>query len=196
MNAGGHGTRLANLNHRVRGEAGHVLVEALVASAVVIALAAGVAQVAAMSAASVRAGAAQGTAFFLATQKLEQLASLAWTYDALLQPVSDVTADLSLDPPAPTGRGLLPSGPIGGAVAGYIDYVDRDGAWIGSGPGPPAGTAFVRHWSVSPVPSAGPDALLLQVAVTAASLRGGAGGTTVRPGDPGVTWLATVRVRE
>ena len=94
------------------------------------------------------------------------------------------------------GPGLLPSGPVAGAADGYIDYLDRDGAWIGTGPDPPAGTAFVRRWSVSPVPAAGPDALLLQVAVVAASVRGGAGATTVRPGDPGVTWLATVRVRQ
>ncbi len=177
------------------GEAGHALVEALVASAVVITVAAGVAQVAAMSAAAVRMGGVQGMALFLGAQKLEQLASLAWTYDAALQPVSDSTTNLAFDPPAPTGRGLLPSAPIGGAVTGYIDYLDGDGAWLGAGSNPPAGTAFVRRWSVSPVPSAGPDALLLQVAVVAASMRGGAGAAPVRPGDPGITWLATVRVR-
>ncbi len=173
-----------------------MLIEALVASAVILALAAGVAQVAVMTATSVRTGGAQGMAVFLGAQKLEQLASLAWTYDAGLEPVSDVTTNLALDPPAPTGRGLLPSGPIAGAGDGYIDYLDRDGAWIGAGTDPPAGTAFVRRWSVSPVPAAGPDALLLQVAVLASSARGGAGATTVRPGDPGVTWLVTVRVRQ
>lgn len=179
-----------------RCEAGHALIEALVASAVVVTLAAGVAQVAVMSAVSLRDAGAQGMALFMGAQKLEQLASLAWTYDTALRPVSDVTTNLAFDPPASTGRGLLPSGPVAGAADGYIDYLDRDGAWIGTGPDPPAGTAFVRRWSVSPVPAAGPDALLLQVAVVAASVRGGAGATTVRPGDPGVTWLATVRVRQ
>ena len=178
------------------GEAGHALVEALIASAVVITVAAGVAQVAVMSAASVRRGAAQGMALFLGAQKLEQLASLAWTYDEMLRPVSDMVTDLAVDPPAPTGQGLLPSPPIGAAAAGYIDYLDRDGVWIGAGAVPPAGTAFVRHWSVSPVPVGGPDVLLLQVAVVAAGMRGGAGATAVRSGDPGVTWLATVRVRQ
>ena len=78
-----------------RCEAGHALIEALVASAVVVTLAAGVAQVAVMSAVSLREAGAQGMALFMGAQKLEQLASLAWTYDTALQPVSDVTTNLA-----------------------------------------------------------------------------------------------------
>ena len=176
-------------------QAGQALIETLVASAVIVTLAAGVAQVAVMTAASVRTGGAQGMGLFLAAQKMEQLASLAWTYDPALQRVSDATTNLAVDPPAPGGTGLLPSGPIAGAGAGYTDYLSRDGAWIGSGSDPPAGTAFVRRWSVTPIPWAPDDTRLLQVAVAATGGGRVAGGTALRPNDPGVVWLATVRVR-
>ena len=177
-------------------EAGQALVETLVASAVIVTLAAGAAQVAAMTAASIRTGGAQGMALFLAAQKMEQLASLAWTYDTLLQRVSDATTSLAVDPPAPGGPGLLASGPIAGAGTGHTDYVDRDGAWIGSGSSPPAGTAFVRRWSITPIAWAPNDTLLLEVAVAATGGGQVTFGANPRPGDPGVVWLATVRFRQ
>ncbi len=179
-----------------RFEAGQALVETLVASAVIVTLAAGAAQVAGMTAASIRTGGAQGMAIFLAAQKMEQLASLAWTYDASLQRVSDTTTSLAVDPPAPGGTGLLPSGPIARAGAGHTDYLDRDGAWIGSGANPPAGTAFVRRWSITPVAWAPNDTLRLEVAVAATGGGQVTFGANPRPGDPGVVWLATVRFRE
>ena len=179
-----------------RFESGQALIETLVASAVIVTLAAGAAQVAVMTAASVRTGGAQGMALFLAAQKMEQLASLAWTYDAGLQRVSDATTSLAVDPPAPGGPGLLASPPIAAAGAGHTDYLDRDGAWIGSGSNPPGGTAFVRRWSIAPITWAPDDTLLLEVAV--AAMGGGrvTFGGNPQPGDPGVVWLATVRVRQ
>ena len=176
--------------------AGYALIETLVAAAIVVALAAGVAQVALLTGAAVQASGAQGRALFLAVQKIEQLQSLAWTFDADLQPVSDESTSLAFDPPAPGGRGLQASGPVTGTGGdGYVDYLDRDGRWIGTGPQPPAGTAFVRRWSVSPLAAAGGDPLLLQVVVVATGVRGPSATLDLGPNDPGVTWLATVRVR-
>ena len=91
---------------------------------------------------------------------------------------------------------MQPSGPVTGPGGGdYVDYLDRDGRWVGAGSQPPAGTAFVRRWSVSPLGVPGGDALLLQVVVVAIRVRGRAATLDLRPKDPGVTWLATVRVR-
>ena len=180
-----------------RSAAGYALIETLVAAGIVVGLAAGVAQVALLTGAAVQASGAQSRALFLAVQKMEQLQSLVWTFDELLRPVSDETTALAFDPPASDGRGLQPSGPLTGAGggAGYVDYLDRDGRWAGAGARPPAGTAFVRRWSVSPVDTSGGDALLLQVLVVATGVRGPAATLDPRPNDPGVTWLATVRIR-
>ena len=162
------------------------------AAAIVVGLAAGVAHIAVLTSAAVQTSGAQGRALFLAVQKIEQLRSLAWTFDGDLQPVSDDSTSLAFDPPAPGGRGLQPSGPVTGPGGGdYVDYLDRDGRWVGAGSQPPAGTAFVRRWSVSPLGVPGGDALLLQVVVVATRVRGRAATLDLRPNDPGVTWLAT-----
>ena len=189
------GSRLACFQAVTR-SAGYALIETLVAAAIVVAVAAGVAHVAVLTGAAVQASGAQGRALFLAVQKLEQLQSLVWTFDADLQTVSDESTSLAFDPPAPGGRGLQASGPVTGPGAdGYVDYLDRDGRWIGTGSRLPAGTAFVRRWSVTPLAVAGSDALLLQVMVVATGLRGPSATLDLRPNDPGVTWLATARVR-
>lgn len=178
-----------------RSVAGYALVETLVAAAVVVGLAAGVAQVALLTGAAVRDSGAQARALFLAVQKIEQLQSLPWTFDDRLEPVSDEVTNLAIDPPAAGGRGLQSSGALTGAGGGYVDYLDRDGRWVGTGAQPPPGTVFVRRWSVSPIPAPGGDALLLQVLVVATSVRGDSVTLDLRPNDPGVTWLASVRVR-
>ena len=175
---------------------GYALVETLVAAAIVVAVAAGVAHVAVLTGAAIQASGAQGRALFLAVQKIEQLQSLVWTFDADLRPVSDESTNLAFDPPAPGGPGLQASGPVTGPGAdGYVDYLDRDGRWLGTGGQPPAGTAFVRRWSVTPLAVPGEAALLLQVVVVATRLRGPSPTLDLRPNDPGVTWLATARVR-
>ena len=174
-----------------------MLIETLVAAAIIVALAAGVAQVASMTSAAVLASGAQGKALFLAVQKLEQLKALTWTFDDALQPISDISTNLAFDPPAGDGAGLSASGPVTSPVAGtgYVDYLDSDGRRLGTGSEPPAGTSFVRRWSVTPLGMPSGDPLLLQVVVVATGVRGPAGPAAARPNDPGVTWLATVRVR-
>ena len=179
-----------------RSAAGYALIETLVAAGIVVGLAAGVAQVALLTGAAVQASGAQGRALFLAVQKMEQLQSLVWTYDDALQPVSDDATTLALDPPASGGRGLQPSGPLAGPGGSVdVDYLDRDGQWVGTGEQPPTGTACVRRWSVLPLAAPADDALLLQVLVVATEVRGPVATLDLRPNDPGVTWLATVRVR-
>jgi type II secretory pathway pseudopilin PulG len=123
------------------GNRGFALLEILVASAVVIAIAAGVSGLAAMTIRAGQRARMRTTATILAVQRMEQLRSLAWTHvttasPALSMSLSDVTTDLSRDPPTDTGPGLLisPAGTLAANVDGYVDYLDGSGRWLGNGP--------------------------------------------------------------
>ena len=81
-------------------------------------------------------------------------------------------------------------------MEGWVDYLDRDGRWMGRGAVPPAGALFVRRWNVSPLPSAPGSALALQVLVTSLHDEQRLGvRTDLRP-RTGDVWLVAVRVRE
>lgn len=127
----------------------------------------------------------------LAAQKLDQLRSLAWTYDAGGLPVGDSTSDLSVTPERPTGgRGLAPSPPatLDVNTAGYVDFLDAQGRTLGVAASAPPGTAFVRRWAVWS-PAFDPfDSLLVQVRVQATAAVG-------RASEPAVVTLTTVRSR-
>jgi type II secretory pathway pseudopilin PulG len=115
----------------------------------------------------------------LAQQKMEQLRGLAYGFDPLGRAMTDVETDITVQPEVPTGgAGLQPSPP--GALAqntvGYVDYVDATGVWLGGGAAaPPAGTAYIRRWSVEPLPSSA-NAIVLQVVVTRPRSRAAADG--------------------
>ena len=107
--------------------------------------------------------------------------------------------DLSRDPPSGRGRGLAP-GPVGAGaltanLAGYVDYLDARGAWIGTGPQPPPGTSYIRRWSIQPLSAPADDTLALAVMVVATRALRGPPTRSLRPNDPGVTWVATLRTR-
>ena len=188
--------RGAHLGRRVSA-GGFALAEALIAAALVIGLATGVAQLIGMSARALRSTADQTSGLLLAVQKLEQLRALAWGFDpATGEPSSDEVTDLSHDPPRSGGRGLAPSPAFSLArnTPGYVDYLDTAGRWVGTGTVAPSGTVYVRRWAVV-VDDGWPDDLrALHVVVmslrTALRLSG-----TFRPEAFGVTWLATLRAR-
>jgi hypothetical protein len=106
----------------------------------------------------------------LAVQKAEQLRSLAWRFVdvGVLQPVSDSTTDLSQEPMTGGGGGLSPSptGTLSANTPGYVDYVDKHGRWVGTGPVPPGSAVFIRRWNVAALPSNPSDSLVLRVLVT------------------------------
>ena len=109
----------------------------------------------------------------LAAQKMEQLRSLRWTRTrtgtpAVSVPASDLSTDLSSDPPTSAGRGLSPSpaGTLDSNVPPYVDYLDAAGVWVGRGASPPGTAVYVRRWAVQPLESDPDDILLLQVIVT------------------------------
>lgn len=107
-----------------------------------------------------------------ATQKMEQLRSLAWGYEELAgggvgNPITDLQTNLSVDPPAGNGPGLAPTPPdvLDRNIPPYVDYLDAQGGWIGTGATAPPGTVYVRRWSIEPLPANPNDTLVFQVVV-------------------------------
>ncbi len=107
----------------------------------------------------------------LAQQKMEQLRGLTWGFDPLGLPLTDTTTDVSVTPErAAAGRGLSPSpadaDTLGVNTDGYCDFLDGSGRWLAGGATAPAGTIFVRRWSVEPLPTNPNNTIVLQVLVT------------------------------
>ncbi|MGH9147690.1 MAG: hypothetical protein ACRD1Q_13345 [Vicinamibacterales bacterium] len=99
---------------------------------------------------------------------MEQLRGLAWGFDASGLPLSDVSTNTAVTPESPVGgKGLQPSPPdtLWRPTDGYVDYLDAQGLPLGGGPPAPRGTAYVRHWSVQPLPSDPNGTLVLQILV-------------------------------
>jgi hypothetical protein len=103
----------------------------------------------------------------LASQKMEQLQGLTWTFDAFGTAVSDTSSDLTVTPVLPSGGvGLTPSpaSALSLNCPGYFDYVDTNGTALGGGDSAPPGARFIRRWSIDRLTSSN-DSLVLQVSV-------------------------------
>ncbi len=106
----------------------------------------------------------------MAEQKLEQLRGLTWGFDLLGQglPLSDTTTNLTVTPPLHNGSGLNPS-PMDSLernTAGFVDFLDGGGNWVGTGSTPPASAVYIRRWSIQPLPVNPNNTLVIQVLVT------------------------------
>lgn len=151
--------------------AGFALIETLIATLI---LAIGVQAVAylAFAAARVQAASRQSVlAIQLARDKMEQLRALAFTSDAAIVPVTDLSSDVSAEEPTPSsgrGLGLSPPGSLATNAQGFCDFLDAQGRWLGAGSTPPPGTVWVRRWSIAPL-SAPADTLALTVIVSPAA---------------------------
>lgn len=182
-------------------DAGFSLIEVLVAMLIIAPAAIGAAGLVTVATRAVRDARMESTAVVLASQKLEQLRTLEWNADDLGRggsPSSDRTTDLTRDPAVGGGPGLSasPAGVLTSNVAGFVDYLDAAGAWVGTGPMPPPRAVFIRRWVVMPLPADPADTLVLQVLVTSvtrdATLRRSPGRRVRLGGDALVT---TVRTR-
>lgn len=149
---------------------GFSLVEVLVAMGLLTAVSMGVAQLFALTTrANVTAKGSTSTTS-LAEQKLEQLRSLTWGFDLAGQglPLSDTTTNLTVTPPTHDGSGLNPSpaDSLEQNTAGFVDFLDGGGAWVGTGDTPPASAVYIRRWSITPLPTNPNNTLVIQVLVT------------------------------
>jgi prepilin-type N-terminal cleavage/methylation domain-containing protein len=162
---------------RRAGGGGFSLVEVLVATAVlVVALAAAAPLFVSVIHADARARAAT-VSVLLAEEKMEELVVALWQQDL---------------PGA--ALAVSPAGTLDRNTAGYCDYVDRNGQPLGGGPDPPPGAAFLRRWSMDPLPMYPDTTRVLQVVATPS--RGGAdaaGDVTKRPDTARVVMVRTRR---
>lgn len=183
-----------------RAPAGLALTEVLVAVGLLVTFAAGVMPLFVTTRGALEEARAATISLVLARSKLDQLRSLTWAYrldpGGALSPATDETTDLSDEPPSGSGPGLRPSaaGTLWSTTAGYADFADDRGGWIGRGLSPPAATRYVRRWAVSLFPG-DPDTLVLQVRVL--PVRGVADAADGPPAGPrrGETWLVSLVTR-
>lgn len=163
-------------------EGGFSLLEVLVASTIMIAGVASLAQLFLVSTRNNAAAKSTSIAAMLAQQKMEQLRALEWGFDALGLPSTDTTTDTTVVPEgANGGTGLSPSpaGTLNNNTVGWVDYLDKYGTQLGGGTTtPPGSAAYIRRWSVEPLPTNPNNTLVLQVLVTPNGLRTGADTST------------------
>src|SRR5215217_3630353 len=109
------------------------LIDALVATALLVTVATGAAGLFTWAARAAWASNTQSTAVWLAQQKLEQLLSLEWSVGLDGVERSDSTTDVAVDPMTAGGPGLGPSpaSALDENTPGYVDFVGADGAWRG-----------------------------------------------------------------
>lgn len=149
---------------------GFSLVEVLISMGLLTAVSLGVAQLFALSARNNLTAKGQTSTTAMAEQKLEQIRGLTWGFDLAGQglPVSDTTTNLSVTPPQHNGTGLnpSPSDSLERNTAGFVDFLDANGAWVGTGNTPPRTAAYIRRWSIQPLPTNPNNTLVIQVLVT------------------------------
>ena len=186
---------------RVSRSSGFTLIEVLIAVAIFVTIALGVAQLIAVATRAMRASREQTSAVILAAAKMDELRSLAWTFESAgpglpASPRSDRTTDVSHPDHADDGVGLeaSPAGVLGSNMPPWVDYLDGAGRWVGHGSNPPAGAVFIRRWAVRPLPADPERTLVLQVLVT--TVRDDRARTMEWSGRTGVdALLVSVRVR-
>jgi len=158
---------------------GFALLEVLIASALIAAIAAGATVLVSMAVRASRQSRVRTIAALLASEKMEQLRSLTWTHvttpaPAISMSCSDLTTDLSNSPATDDGPGLLtsPAGTLTANVVGYVYYLDGNGRWIGHGPSAPAPAVYIRRWAVRPLAADPENILVLEVVAGARGTSG------------------------
>ena len=149
---------------------GFSLVEVVIAMAILMTVSLGVAQLFAISTNANQVARRQTSTTSLAAQKMEQIRSLTWGFDltGLGLPVTDTTTNLANYPMTTDGNGLNPSPArtLDENTAGYVDFLDANGAWVGTGLQPPPTAVFVRRWAIVPLPTNPNNTIVIQVLVS------------------------------
>jgi type II secretory pathway pseudopilin PulG len=155
---------------------GFSLVEVLVATGLVVVAVAALAQLFAIAIHANARARSTTSAVLLAQQKMEEL-----------------VAAFSQQDVSGASLGMSPVGALGRNTAGYCDYVDESGRSLGGGIEPPPGTAYLRRWSIDPLPAFPDSTRILQVLATRS--RGMADVESDVASQPGTMRLITVRTR-
>ena len=149
---------------------GFSLIEVVIAMGLLTAVSLGVAQLFALTTRANLIAKGQTSTTAMAEQKLEQLRGLTWGFDLEGQglPLSDTTTNLAVYPPAHSGSGLnpSPSDSLEENTPGFVDFVDGNGTWVGTGTTPPGSAMYIRRWRILPLPTNPNNTLVLQVLVT------------------------------
>lgn len=149
---------------------GFSLVEVLVAMGILTAVSLGVAQLFALSAKNNLTAKGQTSTTSMAEQKIEQLRALTWGFDLAGQglPVTDTTTNLTVTPPQHNGTGLnpSPSDSLERNTDGFVDFLDANGQWVGTGTTPPGNAVYIRRWSITPLPTNPNNTIVIEVLVT------------------------------
>ena len=150
--------------------AGFTLIEVIISMGLLAAVSLGIAQLFAASTRANLAARTRTSTTAMAEQKIEQIRSLTWGFDTAGQglPVSDTTTNLTVYPLTAGGSGLnpSPSDALEQNTPGFFDFVDGGGTWVGTGPTIPGNAAYVRRWSITPLPTNPNNTLIIQVLVT------------------------------
>lgn len=179
---------------------GFSLVEVVVSMGLMTAISLGVAQLFAASTKANLVAREQTSTTALAAQKMEQIRSLTWGFDlqGLGLPLTDVTTNLANYPHTADGNGLNPSpaNSLDQNVAGYFDFLDANGAWVGTGTSP-GNAMFVRRWAIVPLPTNPNNTIVIQVLVSPI-VNENARGTSSEPRRrmPGDALLTSVKTRK
>jgi len=185
--------------HTQRPQRGFSLVEVLFALVVLSVAVLGLAHLFTVAAHNNARARATTYAAVLAQQKMEQLRGLAYGFDPAGGAVTDVDTDITVQPEQAGGGAGLQSSPPGALAAntvGYVDYVDANGASLGGTAAvPPAGTAYIRRWSVEPLPPSA-NAMVLQVLVMRAGRSDAADNRIGPSGRPAEARLVSVKTRK
>ena len=179
-----------------RSERGFSLLEVMTAAALMAAGLVVIAQLLIIAIDAARWSGGITMAATLAAQRLEQLRGLAFFVDEAGAAVTDSTTDLSVTPPAAAGgRGLLasPASALTVDTAGYVDYLDAAGQWVGTGTTAPRGAVYTRRWSVTPLAAHPNRALVLRVVVLRSSATSQA--ASLRAGDAPLACLKARKAR-
>jgi type II secretory pathway pseudopilin PulG len=164
---------MAQARYSFSNSGGFSLMEVVVAIGLLSAVSLGVAQLFAVSTRANLTARGSTSTTALAEQKMEQLRSMTWGFDDSGQglPVSDTSSNFAVNPPAQNGGGLNPSpaDSLERNVAGYVDFLDASGNWVGTGSDMPRSAVYIRRWSIQPVPTNPNNTLVLQVLVTPVS---------------------------
>lgn len=180
---------------------GFSLMEVVVSMGLLSAVSLGVAQLFAVSSKANLTARGFTSTTAMAQQKMEQLRSLTWGFDAAGQglPVSDTTSNLAVSPPAQNGTGLNPSptNSLEENVAGFVDFLDAAGNSVGTGTTNPPSAVYIRRWSIDPLPTNPNNTLVLQVLVTpVANEAARVASQFTRTRMPGDSLLTTVKTRK